>query len=49
MLKQLFAQAKIHISTEALTRAIVMPRDYDNYHPGYPIWANVLKPNPYRD
>ena len=36
MLKQTLAANKVHIPAKSLERAIIMPRDLENYHPGYP-------------
>ena len=49
MLKAMLAQNKIHLPTKVLERSIVMPRDLDNYHPGYPqIQSQILK-NPFKN
>ena len=48
MMKAMLAQLKIHIPTKTLERAIVMPRDLDNYHPAYPKISEMLPINPYR-
>jgi len=49
MLKAMLAQSKIHIPTQALERAIIMPRDLDNYHPAYPKISDFTMFNPYKD
>lgn len=48
MLKAMLALNKIHIPTQTLERAIVMPRDIDNFHPAYPKIAEFLLHNKYR-
>ena len=48
MLKAMLAQNKIHINARAIERGIVMPRDLDNNHPGYPKVADGLMLNPYK-
>lgn len=48
MLKAMLALNKIHIPTQTLERAIVMPRDLDNFHPAYPKISEALLINPYR-
>ena len=48
MLKAMLALNKIHIPTQVLEMAIVMPRDLDNYHPPYPTIQDSLMVNPYR-
>jgi len=35
MLKQTLAANKVHIPTKSLEKGIIMPRDLENYHPGY--------------
>mmetsp|Transcript_37622 Transcript_37622/g.57651 ORF Transcript_37622/g.57651 Transcript_37622/m.57651 type:complete len:84 (+) Transcript_37622:2642-2893(+) len=49
MLKAMLAQNKIHIPTKVLERSIVMPRDLDNYHPGYAKIELQLLKNPFRN
>ena len=48
MLKAMLALNKIHIPTQTLERAIVMPRDLDNFHPAYPKITEFLFHNKYR-
>lgn len=49
MLKAMLAQNKIHIATKVLERSIVMPRDIDAHHPGYPKVVDTLAVNPYKE
>ena len=44
----MLALNKIHIPTQTLERAIVMPRDLDNFHPAYPKVTEFLLHNKYR-
>ena len=48
MLKATLAQNKIHINAKILERGIVMPRDLDNNHPGYPKIVDTLMANPFK-
>lgn len=45
----MLAQNKIHINTKILERAIVLPRDIDAHHPGYPSVMEMLAVNPYKE
>jgi len=47
MLKQTLAANKVHIPTKSLEKGIIMPRDLENYHPGYLQVADSLLKNPY--
>ena len=46
MLKQALAQIKVHIPTDALEKGIIMPRDNEGQHPGYPTILEGLTENP---
>jgi hypothetical protein len=47
MLKQTLAANKVHIPTKSLEKGIIMPRDLENYHPGYLQVQDFLIQNPY--
>ena len=49
MLKAMLAQNKIHLPTKVLERSIVMPRDLDNFHPGYAEIHSSLLKNPFKN
>ena len=49
MIKQTLAHMKVHISARELSRAIIMPRDQDSYHPELPTVHDALLTNPYKE